>query len=130
MNDGQKASGDCWQDADELKWVACNWAARIGVKVPQIHLRQMSSKWASISTSGRLTLNSELLDIPKMLGEFVIVHEVVHIIAPNHGKVFKSFMFAYLPYWQEREQMLRDLERKKMLSKAERDNTTMARPMP
>jgi predicted metal-dependent hydrolase len=54
----------------------------------------MSRKWASISTTGRLTLNSELLDMPKLLGEFVIVHEVVHIIAPNHGKVFKSFMFA------------------------------------
>ena len=92
---------DCWQDADELKWAVRNWTARIGVKVPQIHLRQMSRKWASISTSGRLTLNSELLEMPKLLGEFVIVHEVVHIIAPNHGKVFKSFMFAYLPDWQE-----------------------------
>jgi predicted metal-dependent hydrolase len=78
----------------------------------------MSRKWASISTSGRLTLNSELLEIPKLLGEFVIVHEVVHIIAPNHGKVFKSFMFAYLPDWQERERRLRDHEREKMLSKA------------
>jgi predicted metal-dependent hydrolase len=67
--------------------------------------------------TGRLTLNFELLEMPKLLGEFVIVHEVVHIIAPNHGKVFKSFMFAYLPDWQERERRLRDLERAKMLSK-------------
>jgi predicted metal-dependent hydrolase len=98
-------------------------AARIGVKVPQIHLRQMSRKWASISTSGRLTLNSELLEMPKLLGEFVIVHEVVHIIAPNHGKVFKSFMFAYLPDWPERERRLRDHEREKMLSKAAREDS-------
>ena len=122
MNDSQKAIDDCWQDADELKWAARNWAARIGVKVPQIHLRQMSRKWASISTSGRLTLNSELLEMPKLLGEFVIVHEVVHIIAPNHGKVFKSFMFAYLPDWQERERRLRDHERAKMISKAAKEN--------
>jgi hypothetical protein len=117
MNVKDRAVDDCWQDAEELKWAARNWAARIGVKVPQIHLRQMSRKWASISTTGRLTLNSELLEMPKLLGEFVIVHEVVHIIAPNHGKVFKSFMFAYLPDWQERERRLRDLERAKMLSK-------------
>ena len=116
MNVKDRAVDDCWQDAEELKWAARNWAARIGVKVPQIHLRQMSRKWASISTTGRLTLNSELLEMPKLLGEFVIVHEVVHIIAPNHGKVFKSFMFAYLPDWQERERRLRDLERAKMLS--------------
>jgi predicted metal-dependent hydrolase len=125
MNVRKKAIDDCWQDAEELKWAARNWAARIGVKVPQIHLRQMSRKWASISTSGRLTLNSELLEMPKLLGEFVIVHEVVHILAPNHGKVFKSFMFAYLPDWQDRERSLRDLERAKMLSMdAERNSIT------
>ena len=121
MNVKDRAVDDCWQDAEELKWAARNWAARIGVKVPQIHLRQMSRKWASISTTGRLTLNSELLEMPKLLGEFVIVHEVVHIIAPNHGKVFKSFMFAYLPDWQERERRLRDLERAKILSKAPKE---------
>jgi len=33
----------------------------------------------------------------------VIVHEAVHMIAPNHGRVFKSFMHAYLPDWQKRE---------------------------
>ena len=82
----------------------------------------MSRKWASISTSGRLTLNSELLEVPKLLGEFVIVHEVVHIIAPNHGKVFKSFMFAYLPDWQERERRLRDHESEKMMMKAAEEN--------
>lgn len=117
-----KAMIDRWQDADELKWAVRSWAARVGVKVPQIHVRQMSSKWASISTSGRLTLNIELLELPKELGEFVIVHEILHIIAPNHGKVFKSFMFAYLPDWQERERRLRDHERAKMISIAAREN--------
>jgi predicted metal-dependent hydrolase len=123
MNVSEKAVDDCWQDADGLKWAARNWAAKIGVKVPQIHLRRMSRKWASISTSGRLTLNSELLEVSKLLGEFVIVHEVIHIIAPNHGKVFKSFMFAYLPDWPERERRLRDHEREKMLSKASREDS-------
>ncbi len=91
-----------WHDADELKWAARHWATRIGVKVSQIHLRLMKTKWASMSTAGRLTLNIELLLLPKALGEFVIVHELVHLIAPNHGRVFKSFMYAYLPDWEER----------------------------
>jgi len=42
------------------------------------------------------------------LGEFVIVHELVHLLAPNHGRVFKSFMHAYLPDWEERELRLRE----------------------
>lgn len=95
-----------WQDADELRWAARHWAVRIGVKTPQVHLRPMTTKWASISTSGRLTLNTELLQLSKALGEFVVVHELVHLLAPNHGRVFKSFMYAYLPDWEEREQRL------------------------
>jgi len=57
----------------------------------------MRTKWASISTNGRLTLNTDLLDLPKELGEFVIVHELVHLLIPNHGRVFKSFIYAYMP---------------------------------
>jgi predicted metal-dependent hydrolase len=59
-----------------------------------------------MSTAGRLTLNTELLTLPKDPGEFVIVHELVHLLSPNHGKVFKSFMHAYIPDWEEREQQL------------------------
>lgn len=95
-----------WQDAEELRWAARHWAVRIGVKTPQIHLRPMTTKWASISTAGRLTLNTDLLTLPKPLGEFVVVHELVHLLAPNHGRVFKSFMHAYLPDWEERAQHL------------------------
>jgi predicted metal-dependent hydrolase len=67
----------------------------------------MQSKWGSISTAGRRTLNSELITMPKPLGDFVIVHELVHVLAPNHGRVFKSFMRAYMPDWQDRERKLR-----------------------
>lgn len=96
-----------WQDQDEMRWAARHWAVRIGVKVPQIHIRTLKRKWASISTAGRLTLDASLLSIPKPLGEFVIVHELVHLLVPNHGKVFKSFMLAYLPDWEDRELQLR-----------------------
>ena len=101
---------DRWRDAEEMKWAARHWAARVGVKLGQIQVRNMSQKWASMSTSGRLTLNSELLELPKDIGEFVIVHEVLHLIAPSHGPVFKSFLNAYLPNWPEREKRLREAE--------------------
>jgi predicted metal-dependent hydrolase len=102
----QTDTGAKWQDADELRWAARHWAVQIGVKLPQVHVRPMTTQWASISTSGRLTLDADLLDVPKELGEFVIVHELVHMLAPNHGKLFKSFMYAYMPDWVEREQHL------------------------
>lgn len=101
------APDERWHDAEELRWAARHWATRMSVKLARVQVRQMTNKWASISTAGRLTFNSELLDVPKPLGEFVIVHELVHLLAPNHGPVFKSFLHAYLPDWKQRERELR-----------------------
>jgi hypothetical protein len=56
-----------------------------------------------MSRAGRLTLNSELLARPRSAAEYVIVLELVHLLAPNRDKVFKSFMSAYLPDWEERQ---------------------------
>jgi predicted metal-dependent hydrolase len=95
-----------WYDAEDLRWVARHWATRIGVRLRQVQVRAMTTKWASMSTAGRLTLNSELLDLPRSTGEYVIVHELVHLLAPSHGKVFKSFMSAFMPDWEEREKGL------------------------
>src|SRR2546427_6019035 len=78
-----------WHDAEDLRWAVRHWAARIGVKPPQVYLQRMHRKWASVSTAGRLMLNLELLDLPRELGEFVIVHELVPLLAPNHRKGFK-----------------------------------------
>lgn len=95
-----------WYDADDLRWAARHWATRIGVRLRQVSVRAMTTKWASMSTAGRLTLNSELVAMPRELGEFVIVHELVHLLAPGHGKLFTSFMSAYLPDWEARERQL------------------------
>ena len=97
------------QDSRGLKDEVKRWADRIGVEVREVHLRAMRRKWASISTNGRLTLNTELLHIPAALSEFVIVHELVHLLVPNHGKLFKGYMSAYLPDWEERQNCLNSL---------------------
>ncbi len=90
----------------DLKGAVEQWAERIGVTVREVHLRSMRKKWASISTNGRLTLNTELLNLPEMLTEFVIVHELVHLLVPNHGKLFKGYMSTYLPDWEKRQERL------------------------
>ncbi len=96
-----------WDNPMDLKNTVWQWAERIGVDVREIHLRTMRRKWASISTNGRLTLNTDLLNLPSTLVEFVIVHELVHLLVPNHGKLFKGYMSAYLPDWEERQKRLK-----------------------
>jgi len=100
------APPNTWPSADDLKAAAYAWAERISITLLRVSVRKMRRKWASISTAGRLTLSTDLLQIPEELWEFVIVHELVHLLVPNHGKVFKSFMLAYLPDWEEKERLL------------------------
>jgi predicted metal-dependent hydrolase len=94
-----------WHDDEEVRWAVRQWAVRIGVKAPQVRFQSMKTKWGTIA-GGYMTLEAGLLALPKDLGEFVIVHELLHQLAPNHGKVFKLFLDAYLPGWEEKERQL------------------------
>lgn len=78
------------------------WAGKIKARPVQIRIQRMTRKWASCSTHGRISFNSELLTQPRRFREFVIVHELLHLKVPNHGKLFKSLMKAYLPDWERR----------------------------
>jgi predicted metal-dependent hydrolase len=63
---------------------------------------RMTTKWASCSTTGRICFSTELLDEPAAFREVVVVHELLHLLVPNHGNLFKSLMNAYLPGWEKR----------------------------
>ena len=78
------------------------WATKIGAKPKRVQIQRMTTKWASCSTTGRVCFSTELLDEPPSFREVVIVHELLHLLVPNHGKLFKSLMNAYLPDWQRR----------------------------
>jgi predicted metal-dependent hydrolase len=79
-----------------------HWAQRIGVKPTRVQIQRMTTKWASCSTGGRLSFSTDLLDQPQAFREVVIVHELLHLVVPNHGKLFKSLMKAYVPDWEQR----------------------------
>src|SRR5438128_867642 len=73
-----------------------DWARKIGVQPREVHLRPMTRKWASCSSRGRLTFDTRLLGQPATFRAEVIVHELVHLKVPNHGKLFRSLVRAYL----------------------------------
>jgi predicted metal-dependent hydrolase len=82
--------------ADIFKAEVCRWAEKIGVQPKEIHLRPMTRKWASCSSNGRLTFDTDLLRQPAPFRAHVIVHELVHLKVPNHGKLFRNLVRAYL----------------------------------
>lgn len=83
------------------------WAEKLDVKPKELHLRSMKNKWASLSQNRRLTFNTELLEMERELCDYVIVHELLHMKVPNHGKLFKSLMFAFLPNWEKYNERLK-----------------------
>ncbi len=94
-----------------LKQIISDWAGKIGVKVGQIHIRAMKTKWASCSTSGRVTMDAGVMGLDKPLVDYIVVHELLHLRIPNHGKLWKSMMRAYLGEYEERERELGALSR-------------------
>ena len=76
------------------------WATRIRAKPRQIRIQQMRRKWASCSTSGTVSFSTEVLAQPAAFREYVIVHELLHLKVPNHGKLFKTLLRAYIPNYE------------------------------
>ena len=83
------------------------WAARLQVRVRAVTVRKMRRKWASCSTKGRLTFDETLLSQPSGLQDYVIVHELLHVSVPNHGKLWKSLMRAHLGDYEKHEETLK-----------------------
>ena len=78
------------------------WEQRLNVRLTHYHLRQMKSRWGSCNPrTGHIRLNTELVTKPSHLLEYVLVHEMVHLIVPNHGRRFIKLMNEHYPAWRE-----------------------------
>lgn len=81
---------------DAFKAEVRTWAGRLDVTPPEIHLIDMSRKWASCSSKGRVTFDIELLAQEEEFRHEVIVHELLHLKVPNHGPLFRALLATYL----------------------------------
>jgi predicted metal-dependent hydrolase len=73
------------------------WAAKVRVNPKQVRVQAMKRKWASCSVAGRISFSLELLHEASSFQDYVIVHELIHLKVPNHGKLFHSLLSAHLP---------------------------------
>lgn len=98
-----------WKDKIEFKNQVRVIAEKMDIKIKSLAVRPMKNKWASCSTDGNLNFNKQLLDLDKELGNYVIVHELLHFNVPNHGKLWKSLMTAYLGDYEKIELKLKKI---------------------
>jgi predicted metal-dependent hydrolase len=81
--------------------LTAKWEPLLGVKVNRIIIRRMRTRWGSC-TPGRRTirLNTELAKKPPECLEYVVVHELVHLLEPTHNANFTSLMDKFMPQWR------------------------------
>lgn len=86
------------------------WQPRIGVRVNAYFLQRMKTKWGSCNHQrGNIRLNTELVKKPRDLLEYVLVHEMVHLIEPSHNERFVALLEKFQPAWRDARAELNEL---------------------
>jgi hypothetical protein len=86
------------------------WEAKIGVTVSGYFLQRMKTKWGGCNhRAGNIRLNTELVKKPKDLLEYVVVHEMLHLIEPTHSDRFVTLLSSHYPAWREARAELNEL---------------------
>jgi predicted metal-dependent hydrolase len=78
----------------------------MGCQPPLPIFRSMPRRWGSWSRSGRISLNPELIRAPTACIDYVITHELIHLIHPHHGAAFYELLETLMPDWRNRKQRL------------------------
>lgn len=82
--------------SEQFKQDVRDWAKKIGVEPKEIHIRKMKRKLASCSSKGRLTFDPSLLQETERVRSEAIIHELLHLKYPNHGRMFNALLKTYL----------------------------------
>jgi predicted metal-dependent hydrolase len=84
----------------QLPQLITKWEQVIGVKINDWGVKKMKTRWGTCNIQAkRIWLNLELIKKPQHCLEYVIVHELVHLLERNHGDRFQAYMSKFLPNW-------------------------------
>jgi predicted metal-dependent hydrolase len=94
---------DAWyrqQVRDALPTLLAKWEPLLGVKTSRVFVQRMKTKWGSCTPESRyIRLNTDLAKKPPECLEYIVVHELVHLLEPTHNERFSALMDLYLPHW-------------------------------
>ena len=86
------------------------WQEKLKAEVGSYFLQRMKTKWGSCNhRAGHIRLNTELVKKPRDLLEYVIVHEMAHLIEPTHSDRFVAILDQHYPSWREARAELNEL---------------------
>lgn len=79
---------------------------RYGAAQPEIRVQWMKKRWGSCTAKGVMTVNVELVKAPVHCVDYVLMHELCHLVHPNHGREFFRLLNTLMPDWQKRKERL------------------------
>lgn len=86
----------------EIERLVASWAPRLGVEVSAWGVKRMKTRWGTCNhRARRIWLNLELVKRPRECLEYVVVHELAHIIVPDHSRTFWSVLDRHMPAWRD-----------------------------
>jgi len=95
---------------DALPILIRKWELNLGVEVTGYFLQRMKTKWGGCNHRlGHIRLNTELVRKPKDLLEYVVVHEMLHLLEPRHSDRFVEMLGEHYPTWREARAELNEL---------------------
>ena len=104
---------DAWyrqQVREAVSALLAKWEPLLRVKAKCIFVQRMKTKWGSCTPeSGYIRLNTDLAKKPPECLEYIVVHELVHLLEPTHNERFVALMDLYLPNWQHLRKRLNSL---------------------
>ena len=86
------------------------WERRLQVKVRAYFLQRMKTKWGSCNPQKHtIRINTELVKKPRDLLEYIVVHEMIHLLEPTHSERFSALLARHYPSWREARAELNEL---------------------
>jgi predicted metal-dependent hydrolase len=83
------------------------WSARLSLKPAGIHIRSQEKRWASCDPTGALRFNWRIIQANARLVDYVVVHELIHLVHPDHTAAYWAALGQVLPDYEERRDTLR-----------------------
>jgi len=93
---------------ERLQEKANRYAQQIGVTPTGVSVRNFKSRWGSCDKKGQVVFNWNIIKAPHAIADYVVVHELCHLIHPNHSKEFWQLVGRHDPAYAEHRQWLKE----------------------